>query len=201
MVSPRGRRGSRAKEQHQHAPPEDDESRTVLSKHRWSWSHLVADEAHALKNSTSIRHQRMMKVAQECDHRILLTGEAKLKDLCLFSVSSRVSHAAGHSMCRPRHMCFSCSRQQATPSDGHTSCRLYRAQAMPHVFLMQKAAGHTCWPNFMQATPHVFLFLRPHHLCFSCSRQQATPHVAGLSCVIVEAYSHKTHNCYKSPCA
>lgn len=44
--------------------------------HRWSWSHLVADEAHALKNSASLRARNMMKLAELCDHRVLLTGVA-----------------------------------------------------------------------------------------------------------------------------
>lgn len=48
---------------------------------KWQWSHLVADEAHALKNSTSVRHTKLMGVAQECEFRILLTGTPLQNDL------------------------------------------------------------------------------------------------------------------------
>ncbi|GFH20839.1 uncharacterized protein HaLaN_18031, partial [Haematococcus lacustris] len=41
---------------------------------RWRWSHMVADEAHALKNRNSIRTRKLMKLARKCEHRILLTG-------------------------------------------------------------------------------------------------------------------------------
>ncbi|GFH27437.1 uncharacterized protein HaLaN_25757, partial [Haematococcus lacustris] len=41
---------------------------------KWRWSHMVADEAHALKNRNSIRTRKLMKLARKCEHRILLTG-------------------------------------------------------------------------------------------------------------------------------
>ncbi len=41
---------------------------------RWKWSYLVADEAHALKNRSSIRTRKLRKLAACCENRILLTG-------------------------------------------------------------------------------------------------------------------------------
>ncbi|KAG1655262.1 hypothetical protein FOA52_009819 [Chlamydomonas sp. UWO 241] len=41
---------------------------------KWAWSYLVADEAHALKNRSSIRTRKLRKVAATCGNRILLTG-------------------------------------------------------------------------------------------------------------------------------
>lgn len=35
---------------------------------------MVADEAHALKNRSSIRTRKLRKVAAACESRILLTG-------------------------------------------------------------------------------------------------------------------------------
>ncbi|GAX85084.1 hypothetical protein CEUSTIGMA_g12504.t1 [Chlamydomonas eustigma] len=46
--------------------------RSFLQK--WKWSYLVADEAHALKNRSSIRTRKLRKLAVCCENRILLTG-------------------------------------------------------------------------------------------------------------------------------
>ena len=35
----------------------------------------MADEAHALKNRSSIRTRKLRKLGQSCENRILLTGE------------------------------------------------------------------------------------------------------------------------------
>jgi hypothetical protein len=47
------------------------------SSARWDWSYLIADEAHALKNRSSIRTRKLRRVAVTCDSRILLTGERR----------------------------------------------------------------------------------------------------------------------------
>eukprot|EP00798_Chlamydomonas_sp_ICE-L_P007107 gene7107-211_t len=41
---------------------------------RWNWCYLVADEAHALKNRSSIRTRKLRRVAAGCEHRLLITG-------------------------------------------------------------------------------------------------------------------------------
>lgn len=46
----------------------------ILSQFRWKWCYMVADEAHALKNRSSIRTRKLRKVAAACESRILLTG-------------------------------------------------------------------------------------------------------------------------------
>lgn len=46
--------------------------RAFLSK--WAWSHVVMDEAHALKNSLSTRTRKLCRVAQGAAHRVMLTG-------------------------------------------------------------------------------------------------------------------------------
>lgn len=44
---------------------------------KWPWSHVVMDEAHALKNSASTRSRKLRKVAQLAATRIMLTGERR----------------------------------------------------------------------------------------------------------------------------
>ncbi|GFR44725.1 hypothetical protein Agub_g6050, partial [Astrephomene gubernaculifera] len=53
--------------------------RAFLSK--WPWSHVVMDEAHALKNSSSTRSRKLRKVAQMAATRIMLTGTPLQNDL------------------------------------------------------------------------------------------------------------------------
>ncbi|GLC48685.1 hypothetical protein PLESTB_000125600 [Pleodorina starrii] len=53
--------------------------RAFLSK--WPWSHVVMDEAHALKNSSSTRSKKLRKVAQLAATRIMLTGTPLQNDL------------------------------------------------------------------------------------------------------------------------
>ncbi|MEW5304870.1 MAG: hypothetical protein WDW36_007450 [Sanguina aurantia] len=48
---------------------------------RWAWSHLVMDEAHALKNRHSIRAVKMRKVAGHCKARVMLTGTPLQNDV------------------------------------------------------------------------------------------------------------------------
>ncbi len=45
---------------------------------KWPWSHVVMDEAHALKNSASTRSRKLRKVAQLAATRIMLTGECEM---------------------------------------------------------------------------------------------------------------------------
>ncbi|KAG2446661.1 hypothetical protein HYH02_008231 [Chlamydomonas schloesseri] len=53
--------------------------RSFLSK--WPWSHVVMDEAHALKNSSSTRSKKLRKVAGLAATRIMLTGTPLQNDL------------------------------------------------------------------------------------------------------------------------
>lgn len=66
--------------------------RSFLSK--WPWSHVVMDEAHALKNSSSTRSKKLRKVAGLAATRIMLTGESgggapHCVCVCLLRVGSR----------------------------------------------------------------------------------------------------------------
>ncbi|KAL3132188.1 hypothetical protein ABBQ32_008788 [Trebouxia sp. C0010 RCD-2024] len=48
---------------------------------KWKWSHLLLDEAHAVKNATAMRTKRLTRVAQHCRRRIMLTGTPLQNDL------------------------------------------------------------------------------------------------------------------------
>ncbi|KXZ47584.1 hypothetical protein GPECTOR_34g743 [Gonium pectorale] len=48
---------------------------------RWPWSHVIMDEAHALKNSASTRSRKLRKVASGAMTRVMLTGTPLQNDL------------------------------------------------------------------------------------------------------------------------
>ncbi|KAA6428197.1 MAG: SNF2 family DNA-dependent ATPase [Trebouxia sp. A1-2] len=58
---------------------EQQADRSFLKK--WQWSHLVLDEAHAVKNANAMRTKRLTSVAQHCKRRIMLTGTPLQNDL------------------------------------------------------------------------------------------------------------------------
>jgi len=47
----------------------------------WSWSHMILDEAHALKNRNSSRTARLRRLSGQCARRIMLTGTPLQNDL------------------------------------------------------------------------------------------------------------------------
>lgn len=59
----------------------DDYARNRHFLCKWQWSHAVLDEAHALKNITSTRSQKLLKVVKNCRCRIMLTGTPLQNDL------------------------------------------------------------------------------------------------------------------------
>ncbi|GAB4819342.1 hypothetical protein N2152v2_006388 [Parachlorella kessleri] len=59
--------------------PEQRLDRGFLEK--WRWSHLVMDEAHALKNRNASRTMRLRRVANSSRRRIMLTGTPLQNDL------------------------------------------------------------------------------------------------------------------------
>lgn len=59
--------------------PEQRLDRGFLEK--WRWSHLVMDEAHALKNRNASRTMRLRRVANASRRRIMLTGTPLQNDL------------------------------------------------------------------------------------------------------------------------
>eukprot|EP00884_Botryococcus_braunii_P000672 jgi/Botrbrau1/10605/Bobra.0358s0024.1 len=58
---------------------ERDRERSFLQKYKWS--HLILDEAHAVKSRNTRRSQRLLKVARLCKRRIMLTGTPLQNDL------------------------------------------------------------------------------------------------------------------------
>ncbi|KAK9819591.1 hypothetical protein WJX72_000080 [[Myrmecia] bisecta] len=48
---------------------------------RWQWSHLLMDEAHAVKNRNAARTKRLRRLAASCQRRIMLTGTPLQNDL------------------------------------------------------------------------------------------------------------------------
>ena len=68
--------------------PEQRLDRLFLEK--WRWSHLIMDEAHALKNRNASRTTRQRRIANASRRRIMMTGACRL-------------HAA-------RSTCWSCGR-------------------------------------------------------------------------------------------
>ena len=59
--------------------PEQRLDRSFLEK--WRWSHLVMDEAHALKNRAASRTTRLRRVANASKRRIMMTGTPLQNDL------------------------------------------------------------------------------------------------------------------------
>ncbi|KAL6776153.1 hypothetical protein ACKKBG_A20055 [Auxenochlorella protothecoides x Auxenochlorella symbiontica] len=47
----------------------------------WQWSHLIMDEAHALKNAETVRSRRLSRVAQVSRRRVMMTGTPLQNDL------------------------------------------------------------------------------------------------------------------------
>ncbi|KAK9811037.1 hypothetical protein WJX73_008229 [Symbiochloris irregularis] len=47
----------------------------------WPWSHLVLDEAHAVKNRAAGRSRRLQMLAEGCQRRVMLTGTPLQNDL------------------------------------------------------------------------------------------------------------------------
>lgn len=62
---------------------------------RRAWSHLVMDEAHALKNRHSIRAIKMRKVAGHCKARVMLTGASYPQQLLEGTAQCRFRTADG----------------------------------------------------------------------------------------------------------
>ncbi|KAK9838506.1 hypothetical protein WJX81_003780 [Elliptochloris bilobata] len=48
---------------------------------RWRWSHMVLDEAHAVKNRSAARTVRLNRIAAVCRRRLMLTGTPLQNDL------------------------------------------------------------------------------------------------------------------------
>ena len=59
--------------------PEQRLDRAFLEK--WRWSHLIMDEAHALKNRNASRTMRLRRTANASNHRIMMTGTPLQNDL------------------------------------------------------------------------------------------------------------------------
>ncbi|KDD72906.1 SNF2 family domain-containing protein, partial [Helicosporidium sp. ATCC 50920] len=59
--------------------PEQRADRAFLEK--WRWSHLIMDEAHALKNRLAARTTRLRRVANATRRRIMMTGTPLQNDL------------------------------------------------------------------------------------------------------------------------
>ena len=57
----------------------------------------MADEAHALKNRSSIRTRKLRKLGQSCENRILLTGVRVGGDLVL---AAALVHPCAHAAMR-----------------------------------------------------------------------------------------------------
>lgn len=56
--------------------PEQRLDRLFLEK--WRWSHLIMDEAHALKNRNASRTTRLRRIANASRRRIMMTGACRL---------------------------------------------------------------------------------------------------------------------------
>jgi SNF2 family DNA or RNA helicase len=63
--------------------PEQRLDRAFLE--RWRWSHLIMDEAHALKNRNASRTTRLRRVSNASRRRIMMTGAPRML-VCSFGM-------------------------------------------------------------------------------------------------------------------
>ncbi len=108
--------------------PEQRLDRLFLEK--WRWSHLIMDEAHALKNRNASRTTRLRRIANASRRRIMMTGACRPPVVCW---RSRLRGSSSWVCCELRNCVLnpsisSCLRRLIALYSVHTVLQAHRCR-------------------------------------------------------------------------